>query len=197
MFRETPPSRVMEFLKVTNQSAESIWGTVFRKQNRIVIERILDDAGIANVTIDEPLRQDDEGCVEQPDDESRVEQPDGLLQADHVNHTRGQTRETPTRRMRSSPSPSTPNRSIGLLTPASGQSTPAVNIRQNASYGKIFENIVAAARYKAANEGVRMHSHLFTFLAGSAQVKSLTACWSNANLIAGVRMPQKSSLDEF
>ena len=174
-FERFLPRRFMEYLKITNPSAESIFGTIFRTQKRTVIERILDDAGIAHVTVSKLLEQRDETCVEQPNgmppehrlevvadrqlitsprDQREEEGVNQQQQVEHVDLTRPQSPATPSRRIRNSPTPATPttNQTTGLLMPTSGQARPVVSSNQNMYYGKVLENIVAAARCKAADD---------------------------------------------
>ena len=230
-FERPLPRRVMEYLKATNPSAESVFGTVFRNQNRTVVERILDEVGIAQVVVNE-LSEQDEDRNEQPDnlpqhqrlnmvpgeqhstvsevqpnevpsEERRNitpgQQEEGNLrhqqQVNHVNPTRSQSPATPPREvgtlsasvtpnrptlarsqspatpsqgMRVPPAPVTPNRPTGLLTPPSSQIRQTVSSGQDASYRKILENVVAAARCKAADDmslGRGSHSSSVSFLA--------------------------------
>ena len=51
-FERQLPKRLCEFLKVTDKAAEGVIGSIFRKDNPRVLNRILDDAGVGQVNCD-------------------------------------------------------------------------------------------------------------------------------------------------
>ena len=69
-FERSLPRRFMAYLKITDPSAQSVLGTIFREDDRTVIERILDDVGIACVTLNDYVNPRSDSRSEQQQNSS-------------------------------------------------------------------------------------------------------------------------------
>ena len=173
-FERHLPRRFKEYLKITDPSAESVLGSVFRHDKPTFVTRILEDAGIADVAVDNYSDLADER-IDGPRDESSREQranktsdekkedhpakeqqdddlSDEHQEANDLNPTWVRGPRTPSRRSGASPAPITPNQHSSLLMPTSGQFRPMASQDQDTSYERVLNNVVAIARRRAAED---------------------------------------------
>ncbi|MCJ1398278.1 hypothetical protein MMC11_001475, partial [Xylographa trunciseda] len=143
------PKKLTEFLNITDPAAERVLGGVFRKQNPVAVERILDHAGVSTVVITESQEPEEEP----PEDELTADGlPSELLQIEYSSVAQAQSQQTPSQRSRGSPAPATPNQFSSLLMPTSGPFRPSVSDDQEVDYRKILDNVISVARRRAAGD---------------------------------------------
>ena len=173
------PRKFREFLNIADPAAESVLGAVYRQHIPACIERILERAGVAPVLISdyaveeqipsmqlEEERPDGLSLDELPSMHQKGEVPIGRQDAEYLSFASSKRHTIPSPRPRNSPAPATPNQTLNLFLPTSGQFRPSAEEDQVVNYRKILENVITIARRRAAGNmfsGVGSCESVFSF----------------------------------